>query len=120
MSKKFNVQAIVHERKNELDRSPLFRAPPPTPPAQEDASPARPRHDQGDARARVPSPRASASPPPASKRAFVRRTFDFYEEQIAFLTRESLEGRLAGKEVSMNAMVREAIDDWIKKKTSTK
>jgi hypothetical protein len=56
---------------------------------------------------------------PSMKRSFVRRTFDFYEEQIAYLKQESLREQLEGKEGSMNAMVREAIDDWIKKRTST-
>jgi hypothetical protein len=54
------------------------------------------------------------------KRSFIRRTFDFYEDQITYLTRQSLQGRLDGKETSMNEMVREALDDWIKKNTSTK
>jgi hypothetical protein len=36
------------------------------------------------------------------------------------LTRLSLQERLAGKERSMNEMVREALDDWIKKNTSAK
>ena len=63
---------------------------------------------------------ANPSPtlPQASKRSFIKRTFDVYEDQLAYLTRESLQGRLAGKEVSMNAMVREAIDDWIKRRTT--
>jgi hypothetical protein len=56
----------------------------------------------------------------ASNRSFVRRTFDFYEEQIKFLKSESLKEQLAGLEGSMNAMVREAIDDWMKKRASSK
>lgn len=54
------------------------------------------------------------------KRSFVRRTFDFYDDQSTYLTRESLQERLAGKEKSMNEMVRDALDDWIKKRTSGK
>ena len=46
-------------------------------------------------------------------------SFDFYEEQITYLKQESLREQLEGKEGSMNAMVREAIDDWIRKRTST-
>jgi hypothetical protein len=56
----------------------------------------------------------------STKRSFVRRTFDFYDDQIVYLTRQSLQERLAGKEMSMNEMVREALDDWIKKRTSVK
>jgi hypothetical protein len=53
-------------------------------------------------------------------RVYVRRTFDFYEDQIAFLLKSSLEERLAGGEGSMNAMVREALDKYIKEKTTAK
>jgi hypothetical protein len=45
-----------------------------------------------------------------------RRTFDFYTDQIKWLTRTSLEEKLNGEEGSMNAMVREAIDDYIAKR----
>ena len=63
----------------------------------------------------------SAEADAAGKRSLLRRSFDFYEDQIAYLTRVSLENRLAGKEGSMNAMVREAVDDYIqKKKAATK
>jgi hypothetical protein len=53
-------------------------------------------------------------------RPLVRRTFDFYEDQIEYLTSASLHARLAGHGVSMNAMIREAIDHYIEQKTSKK
>jgi hypothetical protein len=126
MSKKFNVNNIVEERKNELDNSALFQAQsPPTPVQQEEAaSPPFPAREEEDAHAMIPSPLTSEaqsqSATPVAKRSFVRRTFDFYEEQIAYLKQESLREQLEGKEGSMNAMVREAIDDWIRKRTSTR
>jgi hypothetical protein len=52
---------------------------------------------------------------PAGRR-YVRRTFDFYEDQISYLTKASLEDRLAGKESSMNSMVREAVDSFIRER----
>ena len=66
-------------------------------------------------RASTPKPK-----PESSNRSFIKRTFDLYEDQLRYLTRESLQDRLAGKEGSMNAMVREAIDEWIKKRESAK
>jgi hypothetical protein len=51
--------------------------------------------------------------PKNGTRPYVRRTFDFYEDQIAYLTKASLEDRLAGGDGSMNAMVRDAIDAYI-------
>jgi hypothetical protein len=124
MSKKFNVNDIVQERKNELDGSPLFQAQSPPASVQEEASSAPlPESEAEDAHATIPSPlttgQGQQSATPSLKRSFVRRTFDFYEEQIAYLKQESLREQFEGKEGSMNAMVREAIDDWIKKRTST-
>ena len=60
----------------------------------------------------VPKP---VSKPQGAARPYVRRTFDLYEDQLAYLTRASLEERLAGGEGSMNAMVRQALDDFIAK-----
>ena len=48
-------------------------------------------------------------------RRYIRRTFDFYEDRISYLTKASLEERLAGGEGSMNAMVRKALDTFIEK-----
>jgi hypothetical protein len=62
-----------------------------------------------------PVPAAVPAPAPAGRR-YVRRTFDFFEDQIAYLTKASLEDRLAGKEGSMNAMVREAVDLLIRER----
>jgi hypothetical protein len=56
--------------------------------------------------------------PHVTARPYVRRTFDLYEDQLAYLTRASLEDRLAGGEGSMNAMVREALDAFIQKRKS--
>jgi hypothetical protein len=53
-------------------------------------------------------------------RPLVRRTFDFYEDQIEYLTTASLQARLAGRGGSMNAMIREAIDLYMAQKTSEK
>jgi hypothetical protein len=124
MSKKFNVNDIVEERKNELDNSALFQVKSPPAPAQDAASTMVPEKELEDTHAQLPSPlpesQVSQSATPPVKRAFVRRTFDFYEEQIAYLKQESLREQLEGKEGSMNAMVREAINDWIAKRASTK
>jgi hypothetical protein len=66
----------------------------------------------------TPAPRTVTKLPavpvaaPASRR-YIRRTFDFYEDQISYLNKASLEDRLAGGDMSMNAMVRDAIDSYI-------
>jgi hypothetical protein len=124
MSKKFNVNTIVNERRNELDSSPLFQTQNPAAPVPDAASSTLPEREQKGRHAQLPSPLVESQMPQSApspvKHSFVRRTFDFYEEQIAYLKQESLREQLEGKEGSMNAMVREAIDDWIAKRTSTK
>src|SRR5512135_675319 len=45
--------------------------------------------------------KASLSASKSPERSYVRRTFDFYEDQISFITQESLRERLSGKEGSM-------------------
>ncbi|MGQ0718245.1 MAG: hypothetical protein ACT4NP_13240 [Pseudonocardiales bacterium] len=53
-------------------------------------------------------------------RQYAPRTFNIYQDQIDYLTKVSLEQRLAGRDVSMNDMVREAIDLYITQKLSKK
>ena len=70
-----------------------------------------------------PAPRQLPSTPSntsESTRAFATRTFNIYEDQIDYLTREALQDKLAGKEASINSWVRQAIDEWISKRKSHK
>jgi hypothetical protein len=123
MSKKFNVKDIVDERKNELDNSPLFHSIKHASTLKDGTAPDNPTKDNVDFQSIAKSPTPNPIQPPiqqASNKPFVRRTFDFYEEQIKYLKNESLKEQLAGREGSMNAMVREAIDDWINKRASRK
>jgi len=53
-----------------------------------------------------------------NKRLLVRRGFEWYEDQLAALKRLSLQEQLDGKEGSMSAMVREALDDYLKKRSA--
>ncbi len=122
MKKQLNVKAIT----NELQGGSAFF------PSYKEAGQPKPSAD-GKARLVTPEAPAAATKPtsalplpqskqalPPARRAFVRRSFDFYEDQIAYLTKVSLEERLAGKDSSMNAMLREAVDDYIKKRTGEK
>jgi hypothetical protein len=118
----FDPDAKLLTLKSSLDNMPSIQKPSashtfqPSPSLKHSASPS-----STDVIKLAPAP---AAPPPSlrnsQRRSFLRRTFDFYEDQIAFLKRESLEQRLAGQERGMNEMVREAIDDWINKKTLRK
>jgi hypothetical protein len=53
-----------------------------------------------------------------NKRLLIRRGFEWYEDQLAALKRLSLQEQMDGKEGSMSAMVREALDDYLKKRSA--
>jgi hypothetical protein len=67
-----------------------------------------------------PPDEAANRPPDRVKRRrlLVRRGFEWYEDQLAALKRLSLQEQLEGKEGSMSAMVREALDDYLKKRSA--
>jgi hypothetical protein len=52
-----------------------------------------------------------------NKRILMRRAFEWYEDQLATLKRLSLQEQMDGKDGSMSAMVREALDDYLKKRS---
>ncbi len=114
----FDPDTKIPNLKSSLDDMPSIQKPNPvrqiTP--QQNTEPIIDRREQQHVQKTINKHPASQS----SKRPFVRRTFDFYDDQIAYLTRQSLQERLSGKEISMNEMVREALDDWIRKRTSGK
>ncbi len=64
--------------------------------------------------------RANARTPvrPNGKRIITRNAFEIYEDQMDRLRKISLEEKMNGKPGSMSAMVREAIDSYLQKKTS--
>jgi hypothetical protein len=64
--------------------------------------------------------RANARTPvrPNGKRIITRNAFEIYEDQMNSLRKLSLEEKMNGKLGSMSAMVRDAIDSYLQKKTS--
>jgi hypothetical protein len=57
---------------------------------------------------------------PNGKRIITRNAFEIYEDQMDRLRKISLEEKMNGKLGSMSAMVREAIDSYLQKKSSGK
>jgi len=55
-----------------------------------------------------------------TKREFMRRSFEWYADQLRALKRLSLEEQLEGKEGNMSQMVRDALDDYLKKRAAEK
>ena len=60
---------------------------------------------------------ATTRPPdrPTGRRIPVRRGFEFYEDQLVALKKRSLQEQLDGKSGNMSQMVRDALDDYLKK-----
>ena len=66
--------------------------------------------------------RANARTPvrPNGKRIITRNAFEIYEDQMDRLRKISLEEKMNGKLGSMSAMVREAIDAYLQRKSTGK
>jgi len=124
--KRLNTDSIT----NELVNSSFFPARPALQPNIEATTPLAPQPEpiknvEPIAVKPAPNPAPARLVPPTKPipaavpvsapvgRRYTRRTFDFYEDQIAYLTKASFEDKLAGKEASMNSMVRDAVDSYI-------
>jgi hypothetical protein len=57
---------------------------------------------------------------PNGKRIITRNSFEIYEDQMEALRKLSFQEKMDGKLGSMSHMVREAIDAYLKEKSSTK
>jgi hypothetical protein len=57
---------------------------------------------------------------PNGKRIITRNSFEIYEDQMEALRKLSFQEKMEGKLGSMSQMMREAIDDFLKKRASTK
>ena len=73
-------------------------------------------------RALVSPERVNARTPerPNGKRIITRNSFEIYEDQMDTLRKVSLHEKMEGKLGSMSQMVREAIDDFLTKRITTK
>lgn len=127
MNKKLNTNAIT----NELEHSSFFPtkqvqpapsesisqiAPPSAAPAPAPVAATTPRVVQPKPGTPKPSPQPINKSTQAIDRRYVRRTFDIFDDQLAYMTKASLEDRLAGGDGSMNSMVRQALDEFIEKR----
>jgi hypothetical protein len=126
MSKKLNTAAIT----NELAESAFFR-PNTQPVKQEEIRPTplpeTPLRQEAPAQGTgtgLPTARPSDEPAlrpddrPTGKGVLVRRGFEWREDQLRALKQLSLKDQLAGKPGSMSQMVRDALDDYLKKRAA--
>jgi hypothetical protein len=117
--KDFDPNANVPALKSPLEGMPTIGKPPrPIPqhsPIQEAESPnIQPSQT-------IPE-RVNARTPvrPSGKRIITRNSFEIYEDQMESLRKLSFQEKMDGKLGSMSHMVREAIDAYLKEKSSTK
>ena len=119
MTKKLNVDAIT----NELAESAFFRRPQQEQPEIDKPTPLpeKPIIQKDQSLQDIPE-RVNARSPvrPNGKRIITRNSFEIYEDQMDSLRKISLQEKMEGKIGSMSQMVREAIDAYLKEKSSTK
>jgi hypothetical protein len=85
---------------------------PPASPIPTARPPDEPAKRSGDEPTERPDNRA------AGKGVLVRRGFEWREDQLRTLKNLSLQEQLEGKQGNMSAMVREALDDYFKKRAA--
>jgi hypothetical protein len=115
----FDPDANVPALKSPLEGMPAIGKPlRPTP--QDSPAPAveRPVNEPSQA---IPE-RVNARTPvrPIGKRIITRNSFEIYEDQMDALRKLSLQEKMEGKVGSMSQMVRDAIDAYLKEKSSPK
>ena len=123
MTKKLNITSIT----NELEGSAFFpskKTPSlsPTPPSIGDEPkppevniPAIKPKQQVPERANAPTDQR-----PIGKRIITRNSFEIYEDQMGSLRKISYQEKMEGKLGSMSGMVREAIDNYLQRRTPGK
>src|SRR5512144_950783 len=122
MKKQLNVSAITKELRGNSAFFPRYKKEPAADPVP-DLAPLPSNHQQ--APAARPVPPVPLVPPvpgvPPIKRVMKQRwPVDIYQDQYESLQELALEERKQGGIGSMSAMVRQALDEWIAKKRSSK
>ncbi len=114
MSKKLNIAGVASELRGASAFFPSYKKPDsPTPPEQPDKVPEQPKPTPERSNARTPVR-------PNGKRIITRNSFEIYEDQMDALRKLSLQEKMEGKLGSMSQMVRDAIDAYLKEKSSSK
>jgi hypothetical protein len=124
----FDPDAKVPALKSSLEDMPVIQKPPqkqtntsPAPLVEETPPPAEPQSPTQQPEHVIPE-RTNARPPVRSnaKRIITRNSFEIYEDQMDALRRLAYLEKMDGKIGSMSAMVREAIDTYLKEKTQNR
>jgi hypothetical protein len=117
--KDFDPNASVPALKSPLEGMPAIGKPPR--PVSQDSSASEATGPAGRPAQFTPE-RVNARTPvrPNGKRIITRNSFEIYEDQMDALRKLSLQDKMDGKLGSMSQMVRDAIDAYLKDKSSSK
>jgi hypothetical protein len=123
MTKKLNITSITNElegsaffpSKKTLSDSPTRQTVVDEPKLPEANIPVREPKQQVPERANAPTDQR-----PNGKRIITRNSFEIYEDQMDSLRKISYQEKIEGKLGSMSSMVREAIDNYLQKRTPLK
>jgi hypothetical protein len=117
--KDFDPNANVPALKSPLEGMPTIDKP--TRPIPQD-SPIQEAEGSDNRSSHAIPERVNARTPvrPNGKRIITRNSFEIYEDQMESLRKLSFQEKMEGKLGSMSQMMREAIDDYLKKRSSTK
>ena len=116
--KDFDPNANVPALKSPLEGMPTIGKPPQPIPQE---SPVQEAEQSDNQSSQAIPERANARTPvrPSGKRIITRNSFEIYEDQMESLRKLSFQEKMEGKLGSMSQMMREAIDDYLKKRSST-
>jgi len=115
----FDPNAKAHKLSSPLEGMPIIGKPQPIAPSP--AAPPDENNVQKETGTTVPVPRYHSTAVPSPKREIKRRhPFDVYKDQLKALNRLALAEKEQGLLGSQSAMVREAIDDYLRKRKTAK
>jgi hypothetical protein len=115
----FDPDAKVPTLKSPLEGMPAIGKPPR--PKPQDFPPEKAEKPANQPSQVIPERENARTPVrPNGKRIITRNSFEIYEDQMDALRKLSLQEKMEGKLGSMSQMVRDAIDAYLKEKSSTK
>jgi len=115
----------IYDQLSQLDKTPTLTSPEPPKTAEDsptllvDTSASKPAMKKPTA-PKQPKQKTVMDPTPqlnervaTHHRVLIRVAFDVFQDQMQILREESMQARLLGEKLSMNEMVREALDSYL-------
>jgi hypothetical protein len=107
----FDINARTRELNSPLDGMPSIQRPQ----AVQQASQSSPRNQDNDRTERANARSGERTSERTGRRIITRNSFEIFEDQMDSLRERSFQDKREGKLGSMSAMVRDAIDEYLRK-----